>query len=415
MEIPSNIVKTLDDEALIKAAKDYGTPLYVYDGDLILKRYQELYDFIKWSRLRIYYSLKANYNIGILKHLCNNGAYVDTVSPAEVKFCLKVGFPREKLLYTANNITEEEMHEVWETGVLFNIGSLSRLEKFGKAFPNSKICLRFNPDVVAGFHQKVQTGGAETKFGILLQDVPKVKEVIKIYNLKVIGIHEHTGSGISDTEKVYQSMKNTLGGAKKEDFPDLEFIDFGGGFKVPYKPDEKRIDYESFGKGITEIFSEFCKEYGKELIMCFEPGKYIVAESGYLVVQVNTLKNNRGRFLVGTNSGFPQLIRPMFYNAYHHILNLSNPNGKAEKYDICGNICETGDCFATQRDIPAIREGDYLAIQNAGAYCYAMGGVYNLRPMPSEVIIIYGQSKLVRKKLTNDELVDEIFNKSHPS
>lgn len=411
----SNLVKTLSDEILIKAARAYGTPLYVYDADLILKRYRELYDFIKWSRLRIYYSLKANYNVGILSFLRDKGAYVDTVSPSEVKLCLKVGYPLERLLYTANNITEEEMHEVKETGIMFNIGSLSRLEKFGKAYPNSKICLRFNPDVVAGFHQKVQTGGAETKFGILLQDVPKVKETIKKYNLMVIGIHEHTGSGISDTEKVYQSMKNTLGGAKKEDFPDLEFIDFGGGFKVPYKPDEERIDYESFGKGITEIFSEFCKEYGKDLIMCFEPGKYIVAESGYLVVQVNTLKNNRGRLLAGTNSGFPQLIRPMFYNAYHHILNLSNPNGKAQKYDICGNICETGDCFATQRDLSEIREGDYIAIQNAGAYCYAMGGVYNLRPMPSEVIIINGQSKLVRKKLTNDELVEEILKKNIPS
>jgi diaminopimelate decarboxylase len=412
MEITTNIVKTLSDKTLINTAKEYGTPLFVYDGDLILHRYKELFDFIKWSKLRIYYSIKANYNVGILNLLRNNGAYVDTVSPSEVKLCLKVGFPLEKLLYTANNITEQEMHEVKKTGILFNIGSLSRLEKFGKTYPNSKICLRFNPDVVAGFHQKVQTGGAETKFGILLQDVPRVKEIIKKYNLKVIGIHEHTGSGIADTEKVYQSMKNTLGGAKKEDFPDLEFINFGGGFKVPYKPDEKRIDYESFGSRITEIFSEFCKEYGKELILCFEPGKYVVAESGYLVVQVNTLKNNRGRLLAGTNSGFPQLIRPMFYNAYHHILNLSNPKGKVQKYDICGNICETGDCFATQRDMSEIREGDYLAIQNAGAYCYAMGGVYNLRPMPSEVIIIDGQSKLVRKRLTNDELADEIFNKS---
>ncbi|MCP4762946.1 MAG: diaminopimelate decarboxylase [archaeon] len=412
MEITSNVVRTLDDETLIDAAKELGTPLYVYDGDLILKMYKGLYDYIKWPKLRIYYSIKANYNVGILKHLCNNGAYIDTVSPAEVKLCLKIGFPLERLLYTANNITEEEMAEVEKTGILFNIGSLSRLEKFGKAFPNSKICLRFNPDVVAGFHKKVRTGGAETKFGILLQDIPKVKEIIKKFNLKVIGIHEHTGSGISDTEKVYQSMKNTLGGAKKDDFPDLEFIDFGGGFKVPYKPDENRIDYEVFGKGISEIFSKFCKEYGKELDMCFEPGKYIVAESGYLVVQVNTLKDNRGRLLVGTNSGFPQLIRPMFYGAYHEILNLSNPNGEFKKYDICGNICETGDCFATQRDMPEIREGDYLAIQNAGAYCYAMGGVYNLRPMPSEAIIIDGKLNPIRKKLTNDELVDEILKKS---
>ncbi len=344
--------------------------------------------------------------------LCKNNAFLDTVSPGELHLALKTGFTTDRLIYTANNITEEEMHEVKKLGVLFTVGSLSRLEKYGTAFPNSEICIRINPDVVAGFHKKVQTGGSLTKFGILMQDVPKIKELVQKHNLKVIGIHEHTGSGIFETEKVYQSMKNTLSIARKEDFPDLEFIDFGGGFKVPYKPYEKRIDYSSFGKGITEIFSRFCKEYGKELTMCFEPGKYIVAESGYLVIQVNTMKNNRGRLFAGTNSGFPQLIRPMFYEAYHHILNLSNPDGELKKYDICGNICENGDCFAIQRDMSEIREGDYLAIQNAGAYCYAMGGVYNLRTMPSEVLIVNEKPKLVRKRLTNEELANLILSES---
>lgn len=401
--------KTLSDEMLISLAKEYGTPLYVYDGDLILQRYKELYDFIKWSKLRIYYAMKANYNVGILRYLNKNGAYLDTVSPAEVHLALKIGFPKDKILYTANNMTDAEMNEVHKLGILFNIDSLSRLEKYGKAFPGSKVCLRFNPEVLAGEHKKVQTGGDLTKFGLLMQDVPKVKDILKKYNLIAIGLHEHTGSGIKDTEAVYQSMTNLLNLVKMEDFPDLEFVDFGGGFKVPYEPNEHRIDYANFGKGIVKIFSEACKRYGKDLIMCFEPGKCIVAESGYLLVQVNTLKNNKGRLIAGTDSGFNHLIRPVLYGAYHYILNLTNPKGTIAKYDICGNICETGDCFATERDMPEIREGDYLAIQNAGAYCYSMGGIYNLRPMPSEVLIVNGKPKLVTKRISNEDLAEMLL------
>lgn len=405
------VVKTLKDELLINLAEAYDTPLYVYDGDLIVQRYKELFDFIKWPKLRIYYAMKANYNVGILRLLNKHNAFLDTVSPAEVKLAKEVGYPNDRILYTANNLTNEEMEEVKDTGVLMNIGSISRLEKYGKAFPGSNVCLRFNPDVVAGAHDKIKTGGALTKFGILMQDVPKVKEIVAKHDLKVIGLHEHTGSGIAEKEKVYKSMKNLLGVAKSEDFPDLEFIDFGGGFKVPYSPEEKRIDYEAFGDEITRIFKEFCEKYGKDLYMCFEPGKYIVAESGYLIVRVNTLKDNRGRLIAGTDSGFPQLIRPMFYEAYHHVLNLSNPEGEIKVYDVCGNICETGDRFATQRPIPEIKEGDYLAIQNAGAYCYSMGGIYNLRSMPSEILVVDGKPKLTTKKLSNDELVEHLMGR----
>ena len=402
--------QSLDDAILLELAGKFDTPLYVYDGNLILKRYDELHQFIKWPKLKIFYSMKANYNVAILRLLNERGAYLDTVSPAEVYLALKIGYPKHRILFTANNLTDEEMEEVQNIGILFTIGSLSRLRKYGKAYPGTKICLRFNPDVVAGEHIKIQTGGDITKFGILMDDVSEVKQILQEYRLEVIGLHEHTGSGIAEKEHVYQSMRNLLSLGKQ--FPDLEFVDFGGGFKVPYKPDEKRMDYEEFGENLTEIFSDFCSEYGRELEMYFEPGKYIVAEAGYLVVQVNTLKDNRGRLIAGTNSGFPQLIRPMFYDAYHHVINLSNPNGKKNKYDVCGNICETGDCFAVQREIPEIHEGDYLAIQNAGAYCYAMGGIYNLRPLPSEVLVTDGTHRIVTRRLTNEELANNILSGS---
>jgi diaminopimelate decarboxylase len=354
--------------------------------------------------------MKANYNTGILSLLNKYGAWLDTVSPAEVYLALKLGFPRERILYTSNNITDAEMREVKNLGVLMTIGSLSRLKKYGRAFPKTDICLRFNPDVVAGSHEYVQTGGHLTKFGILLQDVAAVKKITRQYHLRVIGLHEHTGSGIAETAKVYKSMRNLLSIASRETFPHLRFVDFGGGFKVPYKPEEKRIDYVTFGKKISDIFTRFCRGYGRELELYFEPGKYVVAECGHLLVAVNTLKNNRGRLIAGTNSGFPQLIRPILYRAYHRIDNLTHPRGKAKKYDVCGNICETGDCFALQRELPEIREGDLLAIRNAGAYCYSMGGVYNLRPMPAEVLLYRGKDQLITKKLTNELLATSIID-----
>jgi len=402
----------LKDNLLNSLAKKYETPLFVYNGDLIKQRYTDLFKFIKWPKLKIFYAMKANYNIEILKLLKNEGAGLDTVSPGDIILALKIGFSPSSMIYTANNITDEEMRLVKSKGVLFNIGELSRLEKYAKEFPNTDVCIRFNPEVVAGDSDKTKTAGALSKFGILMEDVPRVVEIAKKHNLRIIGLHSHTGSGIADKEKYIQAMKNIMGIASAKDFPDLQFMDFGGGFKVPYEPDEHRIDYVKFGQEITQLFSEHCKKYGRELGLYFEPGKYMVAESAYLLVEVNTIRNNRGRIIVGTNSGFPQLIRPTYYGAYHHIVNVSNPKGAQQKYDIYGNICEGGDVFAKERELPKIREGDVLAIQNAGAYCYAMGGVYNLRPMPAEVMIASGKDYLVRRRLSFEELAAQIIGES---
>lgn len=395
---------------LLELADKYGTPLYVYDGDLVVKRYKELYEYIQWDKLKILYAMKANYNIGILKLLKMNDAYLDAVSPAEVLLALKLGFAKKRILFTANNTTLNEMKAVEETGVLFNIGSLSELEKYGKTFPGSKVCVRFNPDVYAGENKNVRTAGKITKFGILLSEVNHVQKIANKYELKIVGIHEHTGSGIAQTTRFYKSMTNILSIVNRKRFPDLEFIDFGGGFKVSYHPESHTIDYHAFGKKIGKIFSDFCKKFGGELYMYFEPGKYVVAESGFLLVEVNTIKNNRGRLIAGTNSGFNQLIRPVLYDAYHHIENLDNPDGKYKTYDICGNICETKDCFAEQREIPQIKEGDKLAIRNAGAYCYSMGSIYNLRPMPSEVLIIDGKEYLTTKQISNEDLAGKLIS-----
>ena len=397
---------------LLELAREYGTPLFVYDGDMVLERYRDLFRFIPCEKLRICYAMKANYNPALLTLLRDAGAGLDTVSPGEVLYALKLGFPRERIIYTANNMTDAEFEQVLALGVTMNIGSLSRLAKIAKHHPGIRICLRFNPDVCDGDSEKTMTGGDLTKFGILLDAVDEVRRLVREGNLRVIGLHEHTGSGLQHAESVYRSMANLMAIATPENFPDLEFLDFGGGFKVPYKPDEKRIDYVSMGAEIARRFEAFTAKYGRKLDMYFEPGKYMVAEAGYLLVEVNTLKRNRTRLIAGCNSGFPQLIRPVLYNAYHQIWNLSNPCGTPQVYDVCGNICETSDRFAEQRELPEIREYDILAIGNAGAYCYSMGGVYNLRPMPGEVILHDGKVFAAHRGLTSEELADRILEEN---
>ena len=399
----------ISDESLLEFAKEYGTQLYVYDGDLVVERYRDLFKFIPYDRLKIHYALKANYNPGLLTLLRDAGAGLDTVSPGEVVYALKLGFPRERIIYTANNMTDAEFEQVLAMDVVMNIGSLSRLRKIAKQHPGMKLCLRFNPDVCDGDNEKTMTGGDLTKFGILLESVEEVKALVKEGNLRVIGLHEHTGSGLQHAESVYQSMDNLMAIATPENFPDLEFLDFGGGFKVPYKPEERRVDYVAMGAEIARRFTAFTERYGRRLDMLFEPGKYMVAEAGHLLTEVNTIKHNRTRVIAGCDSGFPQLIRPVLYGAYHQIRNLSNPAGKPVVYDVCGNICETGDRFAEQRELPEIREYDILAIGNAGAYCYSMGGVYNLRPMPGEIVVSGGKVVSERRKLTTEELAVQIL------
>ncbi len=399
----------MDAKLLIEAAERFGTPLFVYDLDLVKERYRDLFKFIPCEGLAIHYAMKANYNIDLLKTLLEAGAGLDTVSPAEVFLALELGFPKDKIIYTANNMTDFEVDEVAETGVLMNIGSLSRLRKFGKKYPGSNICLRFNPDVCDGDSANTMTGGDLTKFGILFDDLDEVLDIVRRNSLHVKALHEHTGSGLQKCESVYRSMENLMRIATPENFPELEFLDFGGGFKVPYREDEARVDYVAMGAHIAELFEALREKYGKKLGIRFEPGKYLAAECGVLLTRVNTIKYNRTRVIAGCDSGFPQLIRPVLYGAYHQIHNLSNPDGKKQVYDICGNICETGDRFAEQREMPEIREGDLLAIGNAGAYCYSMGGIYNLRSMPGEAVVKDGVLKLSRRKTGDRELAKAII------
>ena len=400
----------MTDSILKEAAEKFGTPLFVYDLDDVEKRYRQLFEFIPVENLKILYAMKANYQPAILKRLHACGAGIDTVSPGEIAFAMKCGFKAEDILFTANNLTDAESEEAFAAGVMLNIGSLSHLGKFAAAHPGTRVCLRFNPDVIDGDSANTMTGGDLAKFGILLDDLDKVLEITRKYGIKVVGLHEHTGSGLQDFRSVWKAMDNLVAIARPEYFPDLEFIDLGGGFKVPYRPDEEEVDYHVMGRGIAERLKACSELYGRDLKLFFEPGKFLAARCGTLLVRINTIKHNRTRTIAGCDSGFPQLIRPVLYGAYHHIRNISNPEGESKVVDICGNICETGDRFAEQRSLPECREGDLLAIENAGAYCYSMGGVYNLRPMPPEVVAENGQIRLARRGMNNQQMVDSILS-----
>ena len=353
----------------------YGSPLYCYDLDLIDEKYNLLKNSI--SNSKVLYAMKANYNPSILKTLLKRGAGIDAVSLGDVLLALRIGFSSKDILYTANNSTQREIEEVHKKGILINFGSVGQLERFAATHPSTEVCLRFNPEVVAGDHEYTATAGPDSKFGIRLSDMPEVKRIIKDYDVKVVGIHQHTGSGLSDEDEFYQGIIFLT--ALIDLFPDLKFVNVGGGIGVPYKEGQESIDIESVGKALRRMIPD-------EFEIHVEPGKYLVAESGHLLVEVTDVKETKNKTVVGVNSGMSQLIRPVLYGAYHHITNLSNTNGEKKKYDVVGNICETGDNFAIDREISEIRLGDTLVIHNAGAYCYSMGSNYNLRPMPSEVV-----------------------------
>jgi diaminopimelate decarboxylase len=395
----------------LNLAKEYGTPLYVYNADIMLERLADLRKAFPAKNLQILFAMKANYCPALLKILHEAGAWVDTVSPGDVQMAKACGFDVKQMLYTVNNINDTEMHFMHKEGVLFNIDSLSRLDKYGKAYPNARVCLRFNPNVVAGGNAKIQTGGKKTKFGLRLSELEDVLKVVREHQLKVVGIHKHTGSEIREADDFMQAVDKLIGIATKDNFPDLEFIDFGGGFGVPYRPEQTHIDLALLGSKLMPRFHELCQHYQKDLGLYFEPGKFLSAECGTLIVEVNTIKVADGYNFVGTDSGFNHLIRPVLYDAYHPIENLSNPNGKANTYEVMGNICETGDWFAQGRSLPEIREGDLLAIKNAGAYCYSMGSLYNLRSMPAEVVVHDGKAKLARERETSDELIKMILTR----
>jgi len=389
--------------------KEFGSPLYVYNESIIRERYRILDKSFNVPNKKILYACKANSNLEILKILKGEGCGIDAVSQGEVFLALKAGFEPKNILFTGNNVTDEEIDYIVENKVLLNLDSLSVLERYGKKYPNTSVCVRINPNVGDGHHDHVITGGVESKFGIYISDIEKIHTIAKKHNLKIVGIHQHIGSNILNVESFKLAIDVILEQALN--FENLDFIDIGGGIGVPYKPEEQKLDMEELKNIVNQKFKEFCEKYGKNVSLWIEPGRFLVAESGYLLVNVNTVKTNPCYKFVGTNSGFNHLVRPTMYDSYHEIVNLSNLEGQKEVVTVCGNICESGDIFAKDRLINQVREGDILAILNAGAYGYSMGSNYNFRPLPAEILINGNDVRLIRRRESFEELLrNQVFS-----
>jgi diaminopimelate decarboxylase len=393
----------LSHEQLVQLAEEFGTPLYVYHAEKIKEQYSRLQSAFSASDTRFFYAAKALTNINILKYIRTIGCNVDCSSINEVLLAIKAGFGPENILYTSNNIAFSEIEAARELGVNINIDSLSNLEKFGKKYGHSyPVGMRLRPNIMAGGNLKISTGHGDSKFGVPLEQIDKVLEVAKETGLFIRGLHIHTGSEIKDV-KVFIKGINVLFDVAKE-FNELEFLDLGGGFKVPYEPGEKGTNIEKLGKKVADEFAWFEKKYGRHLQVWFEPGKFLVSEAGYFITRVNVIKESVPTIFAGVDSGMNHLIRPMFYGSYHEIQNISNPAGKKKKYTVVGNICET-DTFADKRSIPEIREDDYLVFLNTGAYCMEMASHYNSRFKPAEVLIKDGKTHLIRKRDVLEDLL----------
>ncbi|NND06182.1 MAG: diaminopimelate decarboxylase [Saprospiraceae bacterium] len=380
----------------------YDLPLFVYDADIITRQYNMLKDAFSVKNLTLNYACKALTNISILRHLRNLGAGLDAVSIGEVKIALQAGFLPRQIVFTPSSVSIKEYQEAVDLGVRINIDNLETLSYFGEHMPDLPVCVRINPHIMAGGNKKISVGHIDSKFGISIHQIDKITEIRTRYKMQIEGVHMHTGSDILNVQ-VFLQATDILFHAAAE-FPDLSYIDFGSGFKVKYKPDDVETDIAIFGQEMSNKFNTFCSEIGRELELMFEPGKFLVSESGYFLAKTNVIKRTPSNVFVGLDSGFNHLIRPMFYDSYHGVLNISNPGGPEKIYSLVGYICET-DTFAWNRPVPEVSVGDIIAFKNAGAYCYMMSSNYNTRCRPPEVLIHNGQDYLIREREQHEDLI----------
>jgi diaminopimelate decarboxylase len=388
---------------LTEIAEQFGTPLYVYDAEKIVRQIKRLRDAFSKTNVRVKYAAKALTNVSILKLIRKSGAEVEVVSLGEAAIALRAGYTPKEITFTPSGVDFGEIEEAVVSGFSINIDNLSSLRKFGQRFGNTYPCgIRLNPGILAGGNLKISTGHINSKFGISVQQLSEIVAVTNEYNIPVSGLHIHTGSDILDAS-VFLQMADVLFETAGH-FKDLKFLDFGSGFKVAYKEGDKVTDIEDLGSRLSDAFNDFCNRTGRKLELWIEPGKFVVSESGYLLVKVNVVKPSPATTFVGVNSGLNHLIRPMMYDAYHHIENISNPNGPIGKFSVVGYICET-DTFGWEREMNEVREGDILMLRNAGAYGFSMASNYNSRVRPAEVLVVNGKAHLIREREQLEDLL----------
>jgi len=393
----------LNNEQLIALANKYGSPLYVYDTDKIASQYHKLTNAFKdVKNLKLNYAVKALSNVNILKFFKELGSGLDTVSFQEVQLSLATGIDPKNIIFTPNGVSLHEIEEVAKLGVQINIDNLSILEQFGQKHPEIPVCVRINPHIMAGGNSKISVGHIDSKFGISIHQVPHIKRVVENTGMTINGIHMHTGSDILDIDTFVRATEILFDVANQ--FDNIDFIDFGSGFKVPYKEGDISTDIDELGVQLSARFNDFCKSYGKDITLMFEPGKFLVSEAGVFLAKVNVVKQTTSTVFAHVDSGFNHLVRPMMYNSYHKISNISNPEGRDRYYSVVGYICET-DTFGSNRRIAQISEDDILCFHNAGAYCFSMASNYNSRFLPAEVMLVNGKDYLIRKRETMNDIL----------
>ncbi|NAW50704.1 diaminopimelate decarboxylase [Elizabethkingia argentiflava] len=392
----------MKNQELLKIAEEYGTPVYVYEVEKIREQYKKLTESFD-DKTRFFYAAKALTNINILKYIQALGANIDCVSIHEVSLAIKAGFTPDRILFTPNCVDITEIETAMRLRVHINIDNISILEQFGNKYGDTyPVFVRINPHILAGGNYKISTGHIDSKFGISIHQLRHIQRIVKTTGLKVEGLHMHTGSEIKDIDVFIQGLEIMF--QMLEYFPDIKYIDMGSGFKVPYQQGELETDVKSLGKKVLKAITAFKKESGKDFELWFEPGKYLVSESGSFLVSANVIKQTTATVFVGVNSGFNHLVRPMFYDSYHKIENLSNQVGPERIYTVVGNICET-DTFAWDRKINEVKEGNVLVLRNAGAYGFEMSSNFNSRLKPAEVMFMKGKAHLIRKREVFEDLL----------
>jgi len=393
----------MNDSILRSIAEKQENPVYVYDAEKIQQQYNRLQNAFKGvEKLQVNYACKALSNISILAFMKEMGAGLDTVSIQEVKLGIEAGFAPSDIIYTPNGVSLKEIEKAATMGVQINIDSLSILEQFGTKHPSVPVCIRINPHVMAGGNSNISVGHIDSKFGISIHQIPHILRIVENTNMHINGVHMHTGSDILDIEVFLYASEILFQTALK--FKNLEFLDFGSGFKVPYKQGDVETNIEELGDKLTERFLQFCETYGSKIKLVFEPGKFLVSQAGYFLVKVNAIKQTTSNVFAQVDSGFNHLIRPMLYGSHHEIINISNPDGKERFYNVVGYICET-DTFGSNRKIAEISEGDILAFKNAGAYCFSMTSNYNSRFRPAEILWYNNKAHIIRKRETLKDLI----------
>lgn len=400
-----NGIYTIQNRQPNELIKEFGSPLYVYDGNKIEEQVSKMRNAFEGVSVKLKYACKALTNINILKLMRKNGVDIDVVSIEEIQLALKAGYEPKQIQYTPSGVAFSEIEAALKLGIRLNVDSLNLLEEFGQKYGNAHpIAIRINPAIMAGGNIKISTGHADSKFGIPIQHIDKVLELVKTYDLKIVGLHQHNGSDFKDGSVIVKAMKKSFELAEQH-FPNLEFIDMGSGFKVAYHDEDVITDINEIGKEVVQEFAAFEKRYGKKVQLWFEPGKYLVSESGTFLMTCNVVKHNPARNFVHVDSGLNHLIRPMMYDAFQEILNVSNTDtSKLETYDVVGYICET-DTLGKDRKLPKVSPGDILAMKNAGAYCYSMASNYNSRVRPAEVLVYNEKTHLVRERETMEDIL----------